>query len=263
VKRILLVTTALAALCAPALAADLPIVKAPMLGSFDPGGHGFYCGLGAEAGVEQANVSGSNLFVTGLASGSLTASGGAVVGACGYINGNALRWWRIEASAGYQNITGANAAVGSVASRWSATQEFDVGFEVFARIFSAIPSLSSTFAFPTFTPQLPANVLVAGAPRQYVGVGFREYGLSGAVATAEGSSWSAAPMLKTGYIWQTLDAAGKQTGGALDAYAYVAFPMRGITIGNVGATAGGPPIFTAGVKEGTQYGMGLKYDFSL
>lgn len=258
----LVTTLAVSAWLAPAFAADLP-VKAPPMMVYQPSGN-FYFGFGTEAAVAQANVSGNNLFATSLVNGDLKAAGGAVCGVAGYISGDPNRWWRLEASGCYQNITGGTPIAGanaSVASRWSASQEVDIGFELIQRIFAAVGNLG--VAFPTFQPNLPSNVAVAASPRQYVGVGFREFGVDGSFGAASGTSWSAAPMVKTGYLWQTLDANGRLNGGAIDVYAWASFPMRGITIGNAFAANGTPLTFGAGANMGTQYGAGIRYDFSL
>ena len=239
-------------------AADMP-VKAPVMATPVYNGSGWYVGLGTEAAVAQANVGTNNLFATSLVNGDLKAAGGAVKGVAGYVSGNPTRWWRVEASVAYQNIAGAD-AVGGVASRWSSTQEVDVGFELFSRIFSVLPNLGVNF--PSFTPQLPSNILVQAAPRQYVGVGAREFGLDGSFLAGSGSTWSVAPMLKSGYLWQTIGANGQPNGGALDAYAWVAFPAKGFTVNNV-LSPGGAPMIASSARLGTQYGLGLSYAFGI
>jgi hypothetical protein len=265
-KKILLVA-ALAALAGPAFAADLtPLVKArPVVG-----GGTWYCGLGTEADVAQSNVSGTNLFATSLASGGLTATGGSIDGACGYVSGNPLRWYRVQLEGGWSNIQGTNAvsptattsgASAFIAQRWHGSQEFDVGFELIQRIFAAVPNLNGVVNWPTFTPPTPA--VPVGKPYQYVGAGLREFGVSGRFGAATGQTVGVAPMIKSGFIWQTLDANGVPNGGALDAYAWVAFPVKGFTMGNVLATNGAPLTLNSGANMGTQYGLGLNYDFGL
>jgi hypothetical protein len=250
-----------AAVASHALAADLPL-KAPPPPEFGPGGSGWYLGLGTEASVQQVDVSKSNLFVTGLTSGNLTASGGSVTGTIGYINGNPLRWWRCEAQVGYQNITGSNAVIGSVASRWNAAQGCDIGFEWLARVTSLLPNLGLTL--PVFTPALPANIAVAAGPKQYVGVRAVEQGVQGDFFGPGGSTWSWAPAVQTGWLFQPLDALGKPNGGGIDAYVRVAWFQRGLTVSSVGFNATGAPVFTTGdAKLNTEYTAGLKYDFPI
>jgi opacity protein-like surface antigen len=248
-----------------ALAADMP-VKAPPGPFATVSGYGWYFGVGTEAGVAQSSVTGNNLFATSLVGGNLTASGGAVTAAVGYIRGNNQWRWRLEATGAYQNITGATPGVpgagnGSVASRWSATQGFDISFEVFKNITAVVGNLGINF--PSFDPgrALPANIAVSQTPWQYVGVRAREFGLDGSFGAASGSTWGVAPQIETGFLWQTLDAAGKPNGGALDAYFYVAFPEKGATFGNVFATNGAPITVGAGANLGRQYGAGLRYNF--
>ena len=250
-----------AALLAPslALAADLPPVfptKAPI--AVAPSTI-WYAGIGVEGSTEQANVSGTNLFVTSLIGqgGNLQASGGAVTGAVGFIKNGPQGLVRCQATAAYQNIAGANAAIGSIDSRWSATQECDVGFEWLARITTLFPNLINITAFPT--PGLPSTVIVVGAPKQYVGVLAKESQLSGQFFGASGSTWDWAPGFGTGWIWQSADATGKANGGLIDAYLNVSFPQRGFTVAFPG---GGPgaPIFSGGAKLGTQYTVGVRYD---
>lgn len=243
-----------------AFAADMPVKASPQGLFYTPAGSGFYAGIGTEAAIAQSNVSGTNLFATSLVGGNLKAAGGAVKGVVGYITGNQTRWYRLEASVAYQNITGSN-DTSSVASRWSASQEVDVSVNYLQAVWSAIGNLGVNF--PTFTPVLPSNVAVSATPRQYVGAGFREFGIDGTFFGGTGSSWSAAPMIKSGFLWQTLDSTGKPNGGALDAFAWVSFPMRGITVGNAFAANGAPLTFGAGANMGTQYGLGLHYDFGL
>lgn len=261
-RRTLIIASTIIASTAAAGAADL-VTKAPKLGSFDLGGAGWYVGAGTEASVERASVSNTNLFATSLVSGNLTATGGTVKGVVGYISGRTANWWYCEAGAGYQNITGANNVGGSFASRWSATQECGFSAALLQKLYDALPNLAGGLSFPTFSPSLPANVLVASAPRQYVTLGAKESGISGTFGTVAGSSVSFAPMLKTGFLWQTVDSTGKPTGGALDASASVSWPLRGFTVNGVGNSAGVPVTFSAGESLGPQYTAGLTYKFGL
>src|SRR6266702_3897763 len=85
-------------------AADLALKSKPLAYPID--GQGCYFGINAEAGAAQTNVSGNALFVTSLAGGNLMAAGGSVGGTVGCIKGNATRWFAVQASANYANISG-------------------------------------------------------------------------------------------------------------------------------------------------------------
>jgi hypothetical protein len=260
-RKIMLAAAALGALplalSIPARAADLPIKAPPMVAAVNPTLI-WYVGLGAEGSTEQADVKGTNLFATSLINqgGSLQASGGAVTGAVGFLN-NRQRWFRCQATVAYQNIAGANGAIGSLDSRWSATQECDVGYEWLAQITALLPNLINITAFPQ--PGLPSNVaVVSGAPKQYVGVLAKESQLSGQFFGAAGSTWDWAPGFGTGWIWQTADATGKANGGLIDAYLNVTFPQRGFTV--AGIAGPGAPVFSGGAHLGTQYTVGFRFD---
>jgi hypothetical protein len=256
--RTLLFGFALFSLAAPARAADMPL-KAPFA---TLNGSGWYCGVGTQAGVAQANVSGNNLFATSLVGGNLNAAGGAVGGGCGYISnrGPLGSWYQLEADGWYQNISATTGAA-SVASRWSATQEADIGIAAFQAIYSALGS-GLAISFPTFTPTLPANVAVNTTPRQYVGVKMEEFGLSGNFAQAGGATIGWAPGITSGFRWQTLNANGQPNDGSLKIYADVFWPQRGDTFANVLGTSGGV-VVSGAAKFTTQYWLGLKYDFGL
>lgn len=246
-------------------AADMPI-KAPLQPFTTNTGSGWYCGVGTQAGVAQASVSGNNLFATSLVGGNLTAAGGAVGGGCGWITnkGPLGSWMQLEADGFYQNITASSGPV-SVASRWSATQEVDIGISAFSTIQQAFAVLGSggvSLPFPSFTPTLPSGVAVATTPRQYVGFKVEEFGLSGNFAQAGGTSVGWAPGLTSGFRWQTLDATGKPNGGSLKIYGDVFWPQRGNTFNNVFGTNGSIMISGA-EKITTQYWLGVKYDFGI
>jgi hypothetical protein len=262
--KIILLAISTLGFAAAAHAADLKPLKAPA-GAFYAGGTGWYGGLGASAAVAQSSVQGNNLFATSLATGSLMAAGGSVDGVLGYITPG----WRIETSVSYQNIQGstdlASNASASVASRWSASQEFDVSANLFANIMTAIGTtgLTNVINFPSFTPQLPANIAVATTPRQYFGAGLQEFGISGTFGAANGVAVGVDPFIKTGFIWQTVDSTGKLNGGAVDLFASVAFPLRGFTMGNAFSANGTPLTLGAGADLGTQYRTGIHYDFGI
>jgi hypothetical protein len=269
-KRILLAGIILSALTGLAGAADLApmAVKAPPLGVF-AGGSGLYWGIGTESSAQNVNSSGNQLLVSGLVSGNIEATGQAVKGVVGYIWGvpgvGFGSWKRVEISAAYQNVTGANAVAGSVASRWSSTAEFDIGADVIAYLFSALPSLSGGSAFNLLTPivpSLPSNIaVVAAPPRQYVGGMVKCEGVSGSIGVGTGAEIACGPGLKTGFIWQTADQAGKPSGKAIDLYASVAWMEKGFSISGVGAAGGGAPVFAGGMSMGPQYSAGIVVDF--
>jgi hypothetical protein len=237
-------------------AADLP-TKAPALNVAALSGF-WYVGVGTEMGTEQASVNGNNLFATSLIGqgGSLQASGGAVTAAIGYLHADPARWYRFQATAAYQNISGADGAVATVRSPWSATQEFDIGFEWVQQILTVFPTLFTIPAFPT--PGLPSNVTVVGTPKQYVGVLAKESMITGQFIGGSGSTWDWAPGVATGWIWQLTNAAGKPTGGLLDAYLNVSFPQRGFTVSFPGQP--GAPTLGGAAKMGTLYTVGLRFD---
>lgn len=258
---------ALAIAATPSLvfAADMPLAKPAVATmpvkalAFDTGS-GWYCGVGTQAGVAQANVSGNNLFATSLVSGSLTADGAGVGGGCGWITnkGPLGSWMQIEVDGFYENITATMGPV-SVASRWSATEEIDIGISAFSALQQAFTALGGAnglnLPFPSFTPSLPAGVAVAAAPRQYIGFKAEQFGLTGNAFSAGGATIGWAPGLTTGWRWQTLNAAGQPNGGSLKIYADVFWPQRGNTFDTDGGAITGASKFT------TAYKLGVKYDF--
>jgi hypothetical protein len=249
-----------------AMAADMP-VKAPILPA--PAITNWYVGVLTEADVAQSNVSGTNVFASSLVSGNLTATGGSVGGVGGYIGSCWGSWCRGQLTAAWANISGTNsvaatatsgAASASLASRWSATQEADIGIEWIQKIYAALPTLN-IINFPTITPITPT--VPVGAPRQYVGLGLKEAGISGSFGAANGTQVGVYPMITGGFIWQTLGTNGLPNGGAIDASAGVAFPVKGFTLGNAFAANGSPLTFGSGANLGTQYWTRLSYDFAV
>jgi hypothetical protein len=258
----ILATVALAALTLPAYAADMP-VKAPPV-PFTVAASGFYWGVGTYAGVAQSNVSGNNLFATSLVGGNLTADGAGVDVVLGYQHGSTAllgfgNWWRLQGDVDYQNIQGAVTVPGSsagVASRWAATQEFDVGADVVSYIMGALGP-NAAISFPTFTPSLPANIQV-GVPKQYFGAIVREFGENGNFGAAHGVTVGVAPGIKTGFLFPALDAAtGKPNGGGIDLWASVSWATKGVTLNNVFAANGTPLTTGAGALMGTTYLTGI------
>lgn len=267
-RRLMLLTTALTALAMPAMAADMAVKAVPPVPYVAP--VTWFVGVLTEADVAQSSVSGTNVFATSLASGDLTATGGSVGGRVGFIGTGQLGWYRGILTGEWANISGTNsvgatattsAASASIASRWSSTQEFDIGVEWLQRITAALPTLGNINLFPSITPITP-NVPV-GTPRQYIGAGLKEAGLSGSFGMASGTTVGVYPMVTGGFIWPTLGTNGKPNGGAIDASAGIAFPVKGFSMGNVFATNGAPLTFGAGANLGTQYWTRLSYDFGL
>lgn len=256
--------SALAALALPAsaFAADMAVKAAPAI-PFTANASDWYWGVGAYAGVAQSNVSGTNLFATSLATSNLTADGGGIEGVLGYLHGSTAtlgfgNWWRAQTAASYQNIAGGVSVAGdsaSVSSRWAATQEFDVGADLVTYIMSALGP-NATVNFPTFTPQLPANIQV-GIPKQYFGVIIREHGLDGNFGAAHGVSVGIAPGIKSGFLFPTLGAGGTPNGGAIDLWASVSWDTKGATLNNVFAANGTPLTTGAGANMGTTYLTGI------
>jgi hypothetical protein len=263
-RKIILAAAAMAALSVPAFAADMA-VKAPVVQPvpFTAGASSFYWGVESYAGVAQSSVSGTNLFATSLVSGNLTADGGGIGGVLGYLHGSTAalgfgNWWRIQVEADYQNIQGGVSVPGnsaSVASRWSATQEFDVGADLVTYIMSALQP-NSTSNFPTFTPVLPANVQV-GLPKEYFGAILREFGLNGNFGAANGVSVAVAPGIKTGFLYPTLGANGLPNGGGIDLWASVSWATKGNTLNNVFAANGTPLTIGPSADMGTTYLTGI------
>jgi hypothetical protein len=270
-RNLLLSSVALIALVLPAAAADMPLKAAPSP-FLTYSGSGFYWGIGTTSGVDQANVSGNNLFATSLVSSNLDATGQSIDAEVGYIWGNAsiagvAQWARVYASGSYQNISGGvsvgatpttGAAALSVSSRWSSMQGLDVGADLVSMLLTKT-GLSNPF--PTFTPQLPSNVAVAVTPREYFGAFVTEFGISGNFGAATGQTVGVAPGIRTGYLWQTVDATGKPNGGALDLGVAVDWPTKGVSFSNAFATNGAPLTLNSGAQIGTQYKAYIRYDF--
>ncbi len=261
-RKFLLATTALVAIAtAPALAADMAVKAVPPV-PFTAAASGFYWGIGTYAGVAQSSVSGTNLFATSLVSSNLTADGAGVSGVLGYQHGSTAQlgfgnWWRIQGDVSYQNIAGGISVAGNsagVASRWAAEQEFDVGADVVSYIMSALGPAAS-INFPTFTPQLPANIPV-GIPKQYFGGFVREFGLEGNFGAAHGVRVGIAPGVKTGFVFPTMGPDGKTNGGGIDLWASVSWATKGATLNNVFA-AGAPLTIGAADQMGTTYLTGV------
>lgn len=253
------------AMVVPAFAADLP-VKAPATASFNPLTGGFYWGIGTESSAESTQVSGNQLLVTSLATDKIQATGQAVKGVAGYIWGGPTGWKRIELGVAYQNVTGGGAAAGNLASRWSSTAEFDIGAEILAQVFALLPSLTSggsPFAALTpIVPDLPRNIAVVPVPpRQYVGGLVKCWGVDGQIGGATGAEVACGPGLKTGFLWQTADAAGKFNGKAIDLYASVVWPTKGFDVSGLLASTSGAPMIHAGMSLGPQYSAGIVLDF--
>lgn len=268
-RKLLLGAVALIALSVPTFAADVPppVFKAPVAA---PSGSGWFVGILTEADVAQSNVSGTNVFATSLASGNLTATGGSIGGRVGYIGGGSLGWYRGLLTGAWANISGSNSvgptattsgASAAIASRWSSTQEFDIGVEWLQRVLAALPTLTNVNLFPAITPITPS--VPVGTPRQYIGIGIKEAGINGSFGAANGTTVGIYPMVTGGFIWPTLGTNGLPNGGAIDASAGIAFPVKGFTMGNAFATNGAPLTFGAGANLGTQYWTRLSYDFAV
>jgi hypothetical protein len=261
-KRLLCATIALVALCAPVRAADLPVKALPP--QFFVNTSGFYWGVEAGAGVQQASANGSPLFANSLVSGKLNADGGTVGGCIGYMTGHAASWYAIQGCLDYQNISSglivANQPVG-IATRWSGTLEarWGGGVDPLGTISGLLGNIGvSGISFPTFAPVAPAGFDVGGAaPRSYIAAGAECFGVRGSVGSAEGADVACGPMLKVGAIWQIYkkNPAGLDvpTGNAVDVSAAVTWPSRGFELTNLGASGGGAPGFAGGVDTGTRY----------
>jgi hypothetical protein len=244
----------------PAYAADMAI-KAPPAGPFETyNSSGFYWGIGSTAKLADSSVNG-NLLVSNLATGNVNAAGGTIDFEVGYIWGNAVRtgfanWARVYSDVSYQNITGGVSAPGSsasVVSRWSAQQGIDINADIVNYMLSAVNLKNPFPAFPA--PPIPTNLSVAATAHQYVGLFATEQGLKGNIGAAAGSSWAAAFGARTGWLWQTLNAAGKPNGLAFDTGFQVAWMPKGIQFDNVFGPGGAPVVTKPSVTMGTTYGV--------
>ncbi len=248
------------ALTSIAYAADMPVKALAPVGPFQSyNGSGLYFGLGSTAKVADSSVNG-NLLANNLVTGNVMAAGGTVDFEMGYIWGNAslsgfANWARVYSDVSYQNITGGISAPGNdatVVSRWSAQQGVDINADLVAYVLSA---LNLKNPFPAFTPQPPANISVASTAHQYVGAFATEQGLKGNIGAAAGSSWDWAFGVRTGWLWQTLNAAGKPNGLAFDTGLQVAWMPKGVQFDNVFATNGATIVGHPSVTMGTTYGV--------
>jgi hypothetical protein len=255
------------AACVPwaaALAADMPL-KAPPIMPFSAAGYGWYIGAGTEGGVASSSVNGSTF--PSLTSGGLAADGAAVGVDVGYIWTNCLlsTWCQLELDVKYQNISGAN-GIGSVDSRWSISEEWDVGAEVFNTLFAAVGNLGVNF--PAFDPTglLPSSkaVSLAATPRQYFGFVLDEIQMGGNIGSVSGESWAIAPGVTSGWRWQVLNPDGSSKDASLKVFAKIEWPTRGVGLSGVLAQPGGAPLQVTGTASmETLYLAGIHYDFGV
>lgn len=257
---------ALLAAVAPAAAADMALKAAPV--PLFSGGSGFYGGVGTEVGVAASNVSnGAFPSPFSLVTTNMNATGGAVDVAFGYIHGNTanpgfFNWYRLQATGAYQNITATNGPV-SVASRWSASQEFDVGADLLTYITSVVGNLGVNWPTINISGALPANIATqVGVPKQYFGFKVIEYGINGNVGSASGTTVAIAPGLATGLLYPTIDGTGKPNGGAIDVWASITWNDKGATIGNLFAANGAPIAFNASAIQSTSFFAGVRVNFA-
>jgi hypothetical protein len=276
-KRLLLGAACAVAFAGPALGADLPpSFKSPVATGDFFSAPGAYWGIEAGAGVQNASTS-SALFANQLVSGHLTADGGTVGGIFGYMTGNALRWYGIQAALDYQNIAASQTVAGQpvgVASRWSGTVEVRIGGSTnpLANVQTALANLGiGNVTFPTFTPVPPGGIDINGsAPRSYAAAGGECVGMSGTIGAVGGANVACGPMLKLGAMWPVFTskpsavpggaALETPTGGVVDVSASVTWLIRGFDINNVGGTSGAPT-FSGGVDAGTRYQAKIAYLF--
>lgn len=264
--RRFVVASIFAMFAAPAFAADLPLIAKSGLPLAYPynGGSGFYAGVNVFGGVAQSSATSNSLFASSLASGNLTAAGGAVGGTVGYTRGNSNFWWALEASGDWQNVSAgtssASAATPSatMASRWSAEEVVKIGGSLQFNFLNAINLLGINF--PTFElPVAPSGISVAAAPHPYIMAGVKEFGISGTVGQAGGTTVGVAPLVGAGTISSILDGTGKPTGLALDLFAEVVFANKGLGFSNVFGTGGAP--VNANLTMNNQYWAGAKVLF--
>ena len=256
----------LAMFAAPAFAADLPIMTKGGLPLAYPysGGSGFYGGINTFGGVAQATSSSSVLATTSLATGNLTAAGGAVGGTVGFTAGTSNLWWAVEASGDWMNVTaGTSSGVtgspsATMDSRWSAEEVFKLGGSLQLNFINAANILG--FNFPTFSlPATPNGIAVAASPHPYIMAGVKEFGISGTIGTAGGTTVGVAPLVGAGTISSIINAQGQPTGLALDLFAEVVFADKGLSLNNVFGTSG--PVVNANLTMNRQYWAGAKLLF--
>lgn len=260
--RKFLLSLAALAMAGPAFGADMTALKAPPVFPYQTSG--FYAGIHTGANVAQTNMNGTNLLGLSLVQGSVAASGGEIGVTVGWIKGSIEKdnWWGIDGNCAYQNVTASVATAGasiSAASRWSCMAGVMVSTSLIKQAMTALPNLGLngvTTAFPGFTPIAPPGASVA-APHEFFEAGGRAQGIDGSFGGVGGSTWSGAPMLAYGSIWEQLNSAGKPNGTALRAYAWTAFPEKGATFN--GLFGPGNPTIGSGVAIKQQWGLTLDW----
>lgn len=192
-KRLLCVA-ALAALCVPAAAADLPVKAAQAIStSFPIATSGVYYGMYMAGAAGQADVKN----IPGLNAASLTTTQGEVGGMFGYRFGsaNAMRFIDLEANVGWMNLNG-NVAGLSLSGPVAVELGAKVGVPM-----AAITSLFPNLGLPTFP--LPANRSVTST-EAYVGGAARFEDISANFGLPSNQQWAISPALWVGMI-QGLD----------------------------------------------------------
>lgn len=218
-KRILIATVALAALCAPAKAADMPLKAPPPIGLWDTGG--WYVSINTGAEVASAGASGSGTFVGSFAAGNLQAAGGVVGAGIGFMHGNPASWKGGECDVYYRNIAAGvqtlSGAAAGVASRWEGSCGVRLGFDP-SMITEALGGLGlGGFSFPTFPTVPPPGVRVGPTTRTFVEVGGTVTGVSGDFGVAGGATVAWGPYFKVGTLFQPINAiTGKPSGGVFE-----------------------------------------------
>lgn len=259
-RKLFLSTMALLALGVSAYAADLgtaPLVKAPIASVSSPTAGGFYWGLGTSVSVANSSVSGTAIIPSDL-----TADGGTIDGEIGWVGSIQNTWVRLAVDGSYENVTGgvsqAPGASATWQNRWAVTERADVNAEL---IQSAVALTGINLgSFPTIAnpaSALPAGIK-AGTPIQYLGFILREEPIDGTVGSATGQTVIIAPGVETGWLWPLLNASGQQNGTALDVFAQIDWPTRGVQVSGLFANGGGAPVVQTGnIGIGTEYRAGI------
>lgn len=232
-KRLILSAVAAAALCAPALAADMPVKAFAPASVWDTGG--WYVSLNTGAEVAQAGLSGHSTFLGSFSSGNVNATGGVIGAGIGFMRGNAASWRGAECDVYYRNIAaGVQTTAGAVgvASRWEGSCGVRLGFDP-SQIAEALSGLGLggiSVSFPTFPPP---GVRVGPTHRTFVEVGGTATGVSGDFGVPGGAVVAFGPYFKIGTLFQAVNmVTGVPTGGVWEVSARAALYDKGFEATN-------------------------------
>lgn len=187
-------TAALAALLSTAaLAADLPVLKAPVYTGY-PSSRGCYAGLGAAAEVAKASV-------TGIDTGASLYTAGAAIDVavgCAFLIGGT--WAAVEVDATYMNLGGntvcavTNCAIGST---WGFSQGVLFGFP-WTDVMGYLPSFGGLFGGSASVPLPPG--ITSTSSRPYIGAWLHENDVSASFGLMNARAWQLTPSIGLGAI---------------------------------------------------------------